>query len=342
MRDTLARAWPKLERGLRRAWSIVWRAAVKYTETDGEQRAASFAYYAFFSIFPLLLLLVSIGAFFLDEDKAVQAVMNTLGNYIPVEPGKLDAPGQPSVTVVGFAVGIAHGIGQPNWFVTVVESVIQNRQQAGLVAFLLLAWSAVRFFQSLVRGVNKAWGTKEYSWWRLPIKNLAMVGIVASALFLGVLAPSAINLLDYYFWTNVNSHLRDVSVDLYDMVIAYQNLVRSGFWFARKIIPTLVLFYGFAMFYKFAPRRRTPFREIWFSAVLVTLLLQLLQHLFVYYATNLGDFNRLYGTLASVVALLMWIYLSGSVIIFGGCISAAQYEIGMHITDQSEASTARP
>src|SRR3954470_6224788 len=257
MRDTLVRAWPKLERGLRRAWSVAWRAVVKYTETDGEQRAASFAYYAFFSIFPLLLLLVSIGAMFLDEDKAVQAVMNTLGNYIPVEPGKLDALGQPGVAVVGYAVGIAHGIGQPNWFVTVVESVIQNRQQAGLVAFLLLAWSAVRFFQALVRGVNKAWGTKEYSWWRLPIKNLAMVGIVASALFLGVLTPSILNLLEFYFeryfWENI-SHLASTREqlekygDLYNALVNLRGFLNSAFWLARKIIPTLVLFYGFAMF----------------------------------------------------------------------------------------------
>lgn len=294
------------------AWNVIWRAITKYTETDGEQRAASFAYYAFFSIFPMILLLVSAAAMFFDnEEKAAKVVINIVGSYIPVEPVRSD----------GAAT-------QANWFLHVVEGVIRNRQKAGLVAFGLLAWSAVRFFQSLVRGVNKAWGTKEYSWWRLPIKNFAMVGIVASALFLGIVAPSAINLLEYYYWVNVGSDFHD--------------FFRSFFWFSRQIIPTLVLFYGFAMFYKFSPRRKTRFREIWLAALLVTLGLQALQGLFVFYATNLGDFNRLYGTLASVVALLMWIYLSGSVIIFGGCISAAQYEVGMHITDQSESSTAKP
>src|SRR4051812_14561834 len=107
MRDTLARAWPKLQRGLWSAWGVCWRAIVKYTETDGEQRAASFAYYAFFSIFPLLLLLVSIGAMFLDdEEKAVQAIMNTVGNYLPVESTHPESVSEPSVTVVGAAVGI--------------------------------------------------------------------------------------------------------------------------------------------------------------------------------------------------------------------------------------------
>jgi uncharacterized BrkB/YihY/UPF0761 family membrane protein len=102
-----------------------------------------------------------------------------------------------------------------------------------------------------------------------------------------------------------------------------------------------VLFYGFSMFYKFAPRRYTRWREVWFSALLVTVALQLLQKLFVLYTTNVTDFNRLYGTLGSVVALLMYIYLAGSVVLFCGCIAASIYEVKMHLTDQSERSTAR-
>jgi Ca2+-transporting ATPase len=95
------------------------------------------------------------------------------------------------------------------------------------------------------------------------------------------------------------------------------------------------------MFYKFAPRRRTKLREVWLAALIVTLMLTVLKQLFLLYTTSIGDFNRLYGAFGSVVALLMWIYLSGSVIILGACISAAQFEINMHITDQSEPSTAR-
>ena len=112
------------------------------------------------------------------------------------------------------------------------------------------------------------------------------------------------------------------------------------FNFARATVPSIVLFYGFSMLYKFAPRRRTTFREVWFASLLVTLGLQGLQNLFFIYSTNIGEFNRLYGTLGSVIALLMWIYLTGTVIILGGCISAATYEVRMKLTDQSEASTA--
>jgi Ca2+-transporting ATPase len=92
------------------------------------------------------------------------------------------------------------------------------------------------------------------------------------------------------------------------------------------ILPSAVLFYGLSMFYKLAPRRRTTFREVWLAALGVALLLRLLQYLFLLYAQNVAHFNAVYGAFGSVIAVLMWVYLSGSVIILGGCFCASQAE----------------
>ena len=91
------------------------------------------------------------------------------------------------------------------------------------------------------------------------------------------------------------------------------------------------------MFYKFAPRRRTLFSEVWAGAVVVTIMLQLLQHLFVLYVRSFSHFNKIYGAFGGVAALLMWIYLSGSIIIFGGCLCAVQAEMRI----KREAGDAR-
>ncbi len=109
----------------------------------------------------------------------------------------------------------------------------------------------------------------------------------------------------------------------------------------RFLVPPLVLFYGFTMLYKVSPRRKTTFREVWFAALFVTLGIDLLQRLFTIYTSNITNFNALYGTFGSVVALLLWIYLIGSIIIFGACLSAAEYEVKMSLADQSESAYAR-
>ncbi len=111
----------------------------------------------------------------MDPDTAAEKVVGFVSPYFPVEPGKA------------------------NMVLNTINGVVKSRNSAGVIAFLVLAWSSLRFFQSLVRGVNKAWGTKEYFsvGQRLPLQNLiVVVGIVAGALVLGIFVPPAIDLVE--------------------------------------------------------------------------------------------------------------------------------------------------
>jgi Ca2+-transporting ATPase len=286
-----------------RVWATIWRAGVKYVETDGEQHAASFAYYALFSLLPLLVLLITIGTRFLgDREQATQEVLNLMSKYIAEGPGSAE---QVKMTVQGF---------------------MQSRLGSGLISLGIVTWCSLRFFHSLVRAANSAWGTHEYSWWRLPLKNLLMVTVLTSALLIGLVAPAILNGFEKYY----SAHREAFSFDF-----------GLGVWVvktARSLLPPLLLFYSLALFYKFAPQRKTTFREVWLEALLVTGALGGLQKLFVYYAGSVGNFNVVYGTFGSVVALLLWIYLTGTVIIAGGCLSAAREEIRLGLEDQAKSA----
>jgi len=267
---------------------VLWLTLTKYLSIDGEQRAASFAYYAFFALFPLLLLLVSVGSYFFNAATVGKAVIEIVSRYVLVVDQKHD-----------LVRDTIHG-------------VIKARSGVGSFALLGLVWSSLRFFQALVRGVNRAWGTREYSWWRLPIQNLLMIAILASAILVGVLVPLA---------------LKKIEPLVLQRLISARVPIALLFSLVRFLLAPAVLFYGFSMFYKLAPRRKTTFREVWLAALLVVLLLKSLQYLFVLYANNVAHFNAVYGAFGSVIALLMWVYLSGCVIILGGCFSAAQAEV---------------
>jgi Ca2+-transporting ATPase len=77
------------------------------------------------------------------------------------------------------------------------------------------------------------------------------------------------------------------------------------------------------------------------EALVITLALRGLQELFVDYTQRFADFNALYGTFSSVVALMLWVYLSGSLIIFGGCICSARAEVTEGFPDQAEPEPFR-
>jgi YihY family inner membrane protein len=115
-------------------------------------------------------------------------------------------------------------------------------------------------------------------------------------------------------------------------------LIVFAFQFARFLLPSALLFYGLSMFYMLAPRRRTTFREMWVGALAATLLLQALQALFILYARNIAHFGAVYGAFGSVIAVLIWVYLSGSVIILGGCFCAARAEVGEETRKEESAA----
>jgi Ca2+-transporting ATPase len=261
-----------------RTWTNLVRAISRYSEVNGEQCAASFAYYAFFSLFPLILLVVAIGTLFVtDREQAARQLVIQIEAYTPLQQSDRDV------------------------VMNTVEGVIRHGWGAGILGFLTLVWSSLRFFQALVLGINRAWGAKDYDWWRLPLRNLLMIGIVLSAVLLGVLAPLVLTkTLELIRWN--------------------QDWLTGIF---TSLLPTLILFYCLLMFYRFAPRGRSAtFKQVWPAALFAAIALKFCQHLFGIYFTQFISFNPVYGVFGTIMALLFWIYLSGVIVIFGGCVAA--------------------
>jgi uncharacterized BrkB/YihY/UPF0761 family membrane protein len=149
----------------RQAWAIFRLAARKFLRIDGTKWAGAFAFNAFFSLFPLMLLLVTISSIFIDRDRAATEVIAYAETFVPLS-GDMKA-----------------------YIFDSVAGMIKARGQAGAIAFLILVWVTLKCFTTLISATNHAWGTARYSWWRLPIKSLVLLGITAGVLLLSIGAP---------------------------------------------------------------------------------------------------------------------------------------------------------
>ena len=258
-----------------------------FSEIDGEQRAAAFAYYALFSLFPFFALLLTTGSSFFDS----QTVVHTLERFFPI--------GGDEQKLIWKTVGMLE----------------RSRSSVGIVSFLILVWSSLKFFQALVRGVNRAWHMVEIPWWQLPLKNLLMIAVVTSALLIGLVAPAilqAARKILVFFGDFVKSHVPGLNIDLIGLIFEGSRYVISGG----------VLFYSFSLLYMLAPRGRVTFRQVWFPALLVTLTLHAFQNAFVNYLPRFVNYNAIYGTVGVLMLLLLWVYVSGIAIILGACLCA--------------------
>jgi len=257
-------------------------ALQKFFRIDGGQRAAAFAYSAFFALFPLILLLITLASFFFDRATAGSFVVSYAERYIPISAGM-----------------------QERVFGTILH-IAGARGRAGLTAFIMLVWAATQFFTTIVHATNRAWGDEGHSWWRRPLKSLSLLGVmvcsVLSGIAMGVLGKMARSIFHatvFFPW-------------------AY------SLW--AYFVPWLALFLGLTLFYMLAPRRRTLLAEVWQPALFGTMLLYIAQSAFVFYLKHFSSIKAVYGGFGGVIALLLWIYVSGAIFIFCACLCAAQAE----------------
>ena len=71
----------RLRQVTRRVWTALRRGSHTFFQIDGSQWAAAFAFNAFFSLFPLIVLLVTVGSFFVDRDRAGNDIVAYLESH---------------------------------------------------------------------------------------------------------------------------------------------------------------------------------------------------------------------------------------------------------------------
>jgi membrane protein len=109
---------------------ILKNALTTFSKTRASQASASLAYYAIFSLFPLLLVLIAGGSYFLNSRQVYQSVTRLVQNAIPVSPQLINEN---------------------------LQQVLSVRGAVGIIGLLTLLWSASGFFTSLAYNINLAW-----------------------------------------------------------------------------------------------------------------------------------------------------------------------------------------
>ncbi len=276
-------------------WRVIRETAVIYGRIGGGENAASFAYYALFSLVPLVALLLTLGSYVFPADSLTE----TIRRFVPM------------------------GEEQQALLWNMVNGLERKRGSVSIVSILILTWASLRFFHSLVLSINHAWGTRRLPWWQMPVKNLLMILAMSGTLFIGTVVPAILQGVAKALHS-VEELITESFPGLHlDQLLALVDI-------SRYLVGTLVLFYSFTILFMLAPRHRTRFSQIWLPALLVSVLLQLGQAFFVNIVPKLVNYNAIYGTMGSMMFLLLWVYMAGVIIILGGCLCAAMAHLGGH------------
>ena len=263
---------------------VVRMTAEKYGRDDVGGQAAALAYYAIFSIFPLLLVTISLVGFFVDP------------SHFDVQQQLLSLVGSPEVR---------------DLITQTLEHFKANRVGAGLIGLGTLLFAATGIFAALDRAFDVIWERRGAEGRNL--RQTVASGVLDRLVAFGLLLGGAALIL-----TSVLGTLIISLIDNYVTWLPQRGLLVG--W-ARQLLTVALITVALAVIYKVLPRPHPAWRDVWPAALVAAVLFTALQALAGLIFSRI-DFSS-YGAVGGVMTLLMWIFLCAQIVLIGGELSFA-------------------
>lgn len=289
-----ATAWRRFRR---RAWLTFRRLYRRYGRAKVGTLAAALAYYAAFSLGPLLLLLGGwLGQVLQTRPDIATRYRDALSDLLsPLLPEGLD-----SLTLIERS------------FEAVVDQLAQGTILRGALSLLVLLWASSGFFASLQRALEEIFEVPETRGFvRTRVVALLLIAMVAVVIGLEIIGGS----LAAWTWgvvTDVLNRLGQLGLDLPEP---------PRFLASPGPLRILLAVLAFATCFRFLPRQGSR----WDGAILGSLVsvggLQAMRVLLPL-VFDQARFNLVYGVVASLVVLLLWLYLALMLFLLGALVAA--------------------
>ena len=283
-----------------REWFSLLVRGAKEAKTDAiTDIAAALSYYAFLAIPAVLLVAVGVFTQVAGPD-TIQSMLDRLEGIVPEE----------AITLVGDSLNRA----------------IEN-QNGGIVlivvGFLLALWTASGAMNALMRGLNRVYGRDESRGFvrqRLTALGMLACLLLAFGLAFGLLVMgpklsdwlgSALNAEDIFGWL---------------------------WWSLQWPILILGLLGAFAAVLYLGPDvEMRRWRFLTPGAIVAVIMWLLASGLFAVYVSLLGSYNKAWGSLAGVIIMLTWLWLSALALLLGAEVNAvAEHDPTRHRGDPAE------
>ncbi|MFA9556800.1 YihY/virulence factor BrkB family protein [Evansella sp. AB-rgal1] len=187
-------------------------------------------------------------------------------------------------------------------------TTITARHNTGLLSFSIIftLWTASLALNTILHLLNRAYDVTEDR--RMIIGRLNSI-LLTIGMFVVILVALSFQV--------IGGAIRDIPI--FDLAIFNFDLLR---W----LFTSILLFIVFTLLYLIGPNIRLKIREVYIGAIFATVGWQITSLLFSFYLNNFANYTATYGTIGTVIALMVWFHISSVVILFGGEINAALKE----------------
>jgi len=257
----------------------VLRIFIQQLKKDNiNERAGSMAFSYTIALFPLLLFLLNLVPYLQDFFPMV-----TTANILSFVQGII--PADVYVTIES----------------TLLDIVSKPRQSLLSLGFFFALFASTQGVVSMMNSFNSVYKTKENRSW---LSARAIAISIVLALVVTILVASSVMIIGG-FWI---AKLEDTQLFSSDFVIFLFN--------SLKFLILLAVFYVTSAFiFRFAPAIHDKWHFFSTGAKLAGLLITISFYGFIFYLENFASYNKLYGSIGTIIALMLWLYLTSVIVL---------------------------
>jgi membrane protein len=266
-------------------WPTLKRAFGEFREDNMMDWAAALTYYSLLSVFPALIAMVSLIGLFGDPKSTTASLTEIITSIGPESAAET--------------------------FSGPIESIASNRSAAGFAFVLGLAvalWSASGYVGAFMRASNVIYETPEgRPFWKLrPLQiGVTLILIIAMALLAVALVLTG---------PVVNAVAEPIGVD--DTAVSIWNVAK---WPAMAAIFITML----GLLYYASPNvKLRGFKWVTPGSIFAIVVWAIASAAFALYVANFSSYDKTYGTLGGLIALMVWLWISNLAILFGHQLNA--------------------
>lgn len=260
-------------------WEMIKQTIVEWQEDRVPRLGAALAYYSAFSLAPAIILMVALAGALWGTDAAQGKLSVELGNLVGEEVGEN-------------LQEITNHIHQS-----------QGGTFAAVLSGVLLLFGASGAVVALKDALNTVWGVEASSqsiWWSLIRDRLLSLGLVLAT---GMLLLGSVVL---------TSFLQGMSERAFhDFPVSFPTAIIINWVVSLTVIPLL-----FALIFRILPDVDLGWRDVLIGSGVTSVLFLIGRELIAFYLARFS-LTSMYGTAGSFVAVLLWVYYSAQIFLFG-------------------------
>jgi membrane protein len=265
---------------LKSAFKMLAEAGEQFSEDNGFKFSASLSYYTVFALGPLLIIIISLAGIFFGHDAVEGRVYEHLKD------------------VVGSDAALQ------------IQNIITNLEQTqstttgAIVGGIILIIGATGVFTEMQSSINFIWSVKakpKRSWLKYLFNRLLSFSLVVGLGFLMLVSL-------------IMSALLDILSD--ELVKSFPNYTVSLFRLVNSVVILIIITCLFAVIFKVLPDAIISWKDAFVGAILTAALFLMGKFLIGLYLGK-AKLDITYGTAASIIIILSWVYYSALILYFG-------------------------